>query len=230
MASKRPAAKPRAKAGEPSPGTKPVAKPPPPEPVIEATTPVIETPPQPSYAPPPRKSIIPTLTAVLLILAVGITLFGVLRHRGRGKAFELKLGVPTAVSAGQIREFSSAGRPVYWVGPPKAGQLELWRIKSGAVYVRYLPPGVAVGDPSAGYTTIATYPWANAYATLVRRARAQGAVHATAARRGLAVWKLSRQTSVYLAYRGTDYLIEVYDPSPRRARTLALGRKIQPVS
>jgi hypothetical protein len=218
----KPPAKPRAKAGELSPN-KPEAEPPPTEPVIEAH-------PQPSYAAPPRRSIAPTVTAALLVLAVAVTLFGVLRHRGQHKAFDLKLGVPTAASVGDLRSFASAGRPVYWVGPPNTGKLEVTRIASGAVYVRYLPPGVNVGDPTAGYTTIATYPSPNAYATLSRSGRAAGAVHANAARHGLAVWRLSRQTSVYLAYRGTDYLIEVFDPSPRRARALALGQKIQPVS
>ena len=221
MTSKRPA-KPRANAGEPSPN-KPEAKPPPTEPVVEAQ-------PQPSYAAPPRRRIAPTLTAALLLLAVAVTLFGVLRHRGRAKAFELKVGVQTAASVDQLRKFASAGRPVYWVGPPNSGQLEVTRLASGAGYVRYLPPGVKVGDPTAGYTTIATYPSPNAYATLSRSGRAAGAAHANAARHGFAVWRLSRPSSVYLAYRGTDYLIEVYDPSPRRARTLALGRRIQPVS
>lgn len=207
-----------------------MAKPPPPEPVTEAPAPVIEAPPQPSYAPHPRKSIVPTLAAVFLVLAVSITLFGVLRHRGRDKPFELKLGVPTAASVGELRKFASAGRPVYWVGPPNTGKLEVTRNAKGEVYVRYLPSGVKLGDPTAGYTTIGTYPSPNAYATLSRSGGAKGAVHANAARHGLAVWQRSAPTSVYLAYRGTDYLIEVYDPSPRRARTLALGRKIQPVS
>jgi hypothetical protein len=170
------------------------------------------------------------LTAALLVLAAAVALFGVLRHRGGEKAFELKLGVPTAASVGELQRFAAASRPVYWVGPPKTGKLEVTRTSTGAVYVRYLPPGVSVGDPTAAYTTIATYPSPNAYATLSRSGRAAGAVHANAARHGLAVWRLSRQTSIYLAYRGTDYLIEVYDPSPRHARALALGRKIQPVS
>src|ERR1700694_1556160 len=162
MASKRPA-KPRTQA---EPSTKePEAQPPP-----TLAEPVIAAPPQPSYAAPPRKSIAPTLTAALLVLAAAVALFGVLRHRGAHKAFELKLGVATGVSVGDLRKFASAGRPVYWVGPPTAGKLEVTRIASGAVYVRYLPPGVAVGDATT-YTTIATYPSPNAYTTLSRSAR-----------------------------------------------------------
>jgi hypothetical protein len=173
---------------------------------------------------------VPTLAAALLVVAAAVVLFGVLRHRGRDKPFELKLGIPTATSVGELRKFASAGRPVYWMGPPKAGKLEVTRNAKGELYVRYLPPGVKLGDPSASYTTIGTYPSANAFATLSRSGNAKGAMHANAARHGLAVWQRSAATSVYLAYRGTDFLIEVYDPSPRRALALALGRKIQPVS
>jgi hypothetical protein len=34
---------------------------------------------------------------------------------------------------------------------------------------------------------------------------------------------------VYLAYPKTDYLVEVYDPSPRRAHSLALSARVQRV-
>jgi hypothetical protein len=222
MAPKRPA-KPRAKAEEPTPQPEPEATPPPPEPVVQA-------PPQPSYAPPPKRSLAPIVTAVLLVLALAVTLFGVLRNRGHHKAFELKLGVATAASVGDLRSFASAGRPIYWIGPPKSGTLEVTRVASGAVYVRYLPPGVKVGDRTPGYTTFATYPSANAYTTLSRSGRAAGAVRVGVPRHGLAVWRVSQATSVYVAYPGTDYLIEVFDPSPRRARALALSRRLQPIS
>ena len=39
----------------------------------------------------------------------------------------------------------------------------------------------------------------------------------------------SGATSVYLAPGGADYLVEVYDPSPRRARSLALGGSVRQV-
>jgi hypothetical protein len=95
--------------------------------------------------------------------------------------------------------------------------------------VRYLPAGVAVGDKAPSYTTIATYPTPNAFATMQRSANTQGFVKSPAANGGLAVWRSARATSVYLAFPNTDYLVEVYDPSPRRARSLALGVTIRRV-
>jgi hypothetical protein len=45
---------------------------------------------------------------------------------------------------------------------------------------------------------------------------------------GLAVWRTGQGTSVYVAYPRVRYLVEVFDPSPVRARALALG-SLQPV-
>jgi hypothetical protein len=45
---------------------------------------------------------------------------------------------------------------------------------------------------------------------------------------GLAVWRSSAGTSVYVAYPRVKYLVEIFDPSPVRARALALS-SLQPV-
>jgi len=162
------------------------------------------------------------------VLAVAAAVVGGLWIRGDGKkAFKLDLGVPTAASAGDLRAFASPGRPVYWVGPANSGTLELTRTKGGAVYVRYLPTGVAVGDSAPSYTTIATYSTPDAYATMQRSARTPGFRQSEAASGRLAVWRTSKATSVYLASPNSDYLVEVFDPSPRRARTLALSTRVR---
>jgi hypothetical protein len=146
-----------------------------------------------------------------------------LRHNNA--PFELKLGVPTEASSSDLRAYAS-GANVYWAGPPKAGRLEVTRTAKGATFVRYLPAGVQLGDPTSNYTTIATYPQAGAYMAMERAAGAAGAAHLTVGSGELVVWRHSRPTSVYLAYRGRDQLVEVYDPSPRRALSLAL-RKVR---
>src|SRR6266571_119484 len=80
------------------------------------------------------------LVVVLIVLALGVTIVGGLWRRGGGrKAFEPKLGVPTAASASDLRAFAAPSRPVYWIGPASSGTLELTRTSRGAVYVRYLP-------------------------------------------------------------------------------------------
>jgi hypothetical protein len=149
--------------------------------------------------------------------------------RGGEKAFQLDLGEPTAASVDDLRAYASPSRPVYWVGPANSGTLEMTRTSAGAVYVRYLPAGVSVGDEAPSYTTIATYSTPDAYGTMQRSAASPGFEQANAPNGGLAVWRASKATSVYLAFPKSDYLVEVYDPSPRRARSLALSARVRRV-
>jgi hypothetical protein len=171
-----------------------------------------------------------TLVLVLVLLAIAVTVAVAWRMRGDGhQAFKLPLGVATKASVGDLRSFASPSRPVYWIGPANSGTLEVTRTSSGAVFVRYLPAGVTVGDKAPSYTTIGTYSTPNAYATMRNSARTRGFLQGRAPSGGLAVWRSSRATSVYLAYPKTDYLVEIYDPSPRRARSLALSARVRRV-
>ena len=165
--------------------------------------------------------------ALLVCALVGAVAAGLALLRG-GHEFKLELGVPTEASAAQLGKYASSARPVYWIGAPQSGKLEVTRTASG-VFVRYLPAGVDIGDSSAGYTTVATYPVPNASSRLTGWARTATYAHAKGANGALAVWPRSRATSVYLAPGGADYLVEVYDPSPRRARSLALGGSVRQV-
>lgn len=170
------------------------------------------------------------LVVILVLLAIAAAIVAALRIGGeRAKAFKLDLGVPTTASAGDLRAFASPSRPVYWVGPANSGTLEVTRTSQGAVFVRYLPAGVSVGDRAPSYTTIATYSAPNAYQTTQRSAGSAAFHHAKAPNGGLAVWRLKLPRSVYVAFPGSDYLVEVFDPSPRRARSLALSTRIRRV-
>src|SRR5947208_4417761 len=187
-------------------------------------------PPRPTPAQPPPASRLTTGTAlvvVLVALALVLAVVGVIRIVGGNDGFSLKSGVPTEASPGQLRDYASPSRPVYWVGPPQNGRLEVTRTLKG-VYVRYLPPEVKLGAP-ARYTTIATYPLRGAYASLRRSAGRPGFGTAHLAKRALAVWRKSPGTSVYIAYPRKAYLIEVYDPSPVKARSLAISGLVVPV-
>jgi hypothetical protein len=229
VAEKRPT--PRKNAGKSSPRSsapKRPAKDQAPPAAVASPTPVPVAAPQPVAA--PRWTLGGALILVVVLLAIAVTVVVGLRMRGDGReAFQLELGVPTAASTNDLRAFASPSRPVYWIGPANSGSLEVTRTSGGAVYVRYLPAGVAVGDKAPSYTTIATYSMPDAYASMQRSAKARGFAEAQAANGGLAVWRVSRATSVYLAFPKTDYLVEIYDPSPRRARSLALSARVRPV-
>lgn len=138
-------------------------------------------------------------------------------------------GVPEAISSQDLRAFAEmAERPVFWAGPRPRTRLELTRNRRGSVFIRYLPAGVEVGDRRPAYTTVATYPMPGAYHATARAAQQRGSTREAAPGGGLATAR-SGSTSVYLAYPGTDALIEVFDPSPARARELVLSGQVGPV-
>jgi hypothetical protein len=163
------------------------------------------------------------IAIVLAGLAVIVAAVGIVRSRGGDDELDLDLGVPTEASVSELEAYSSDTQPVYWVGPPSAGRLELTRTSRPAIYVRYLPETAELGS-TARYTTIATYPLAGAYASIQRSTRSRGFRQKRLAAGGLAVWRPNPGTSIYVAYPRKDYLVEVYDPNPARGRALAFKR------
>jgi hypothetical protein len=134
----------------------------------------------------------------------------------------------TPVSAAQLRELRRVlEHDVYWLGPRRSYSYELTETADKSVYVRYLPPGVLPGDPRA-FTVVATYRDRRPLRRLRMLARNRGRI--TSVRGGgRAVISRAKPTSVYLSYPGTDLVIEVFDPSPARARRLAISGRVVPV-
>jgi hypothetical protein len=121
----------------------------------------------------------------------------------------------------------SLGQPIYWAGRGAPGVTYEVRQTATGIYLRYLPKGVAVGDPGA-YRTIATYPLANAYDATQRIGQGKTAIQLPGG--GIAVYdKKSPKASVYVAFRGSPYQIEVFDPTPGAARRLVAADKIAAV-
>jgi hypothetical protein len=133
--------------------------------------------------------------------------------------------LPSAASAADLRSLvAELKHPVYWAGPRKRYTYELTRTPTGRIYIRYLPPGVPVGDSRPSYVTVATYPFPNAYAALKKTA-SPGATMRLAGG-GIGVVDGSYKRSIHIAYPGVNYEIEVYDPSPRAGRKLVAAGKI----
>jgi hypothetical protein len=167
-------------------------------------------------------------TAVVALLAVG--LLGWVLLRGDDDAGP-QAGEPQAADAQQLRELSaSVGHPVYWASDPAAGaELELTHQADGRIYVRYLSDGAEVGDDRPGFTTVGTYPVPAAFAALSKEAKRPSAIVRDLPGGGLAYMSSERPTSVYLAWPGSDYEVEVFDPSPKHALDLVLRGKVAPV-
>jgi hypothetical protein len=137
--------------------------------------------------------------------------------------------IPVAVTPAQLKSIAaSAGHPIFWAGPFN-GTYELTTIADGRTYIRYLPPGIPVGDPSR-HLTVGTY---------IRPAPPFEAVRAAALKKhavvrtlkdgSLAVQYPSRPESVYLVFPGALYEVEVYDPNPATAFHLATTGKVVPI-
>jgi hypothetical protein len=170
------------------------------------------------------------LALLAAAVAVAAALVGWLVVRLESGTSHARVTAPTLVSAAQLREFAaSLHRPVFWAGALKGMSYELTATRGGRVFVRYLPPNAAAGDPRAGFLTVATYPSSRPYADLERAARPEDAVGIPLP--GGAVALMSRRTpkSVYLARRGSHYQVEVYDSSLDTARNLVLSGSIQPL-
>jgi hypothetical protein len=116
-------------------------------------------------------------------------------------------------------------QPIYWAGPAPKDTLELSRTSKRWFLVRYLPPGVQIGT-GKGYLTIGTYPVTDAYGAVQRLAQENGARKFNLRDGALAVSNPKHfPYSVFLAYPGSNYQVEVFDPVLARARkTVTSGR------
>jgi hypothetical protein len=126
------------------------------------------------------------------------------------------------------REVVELGQPVYWLGTERGHRFELKRASNGSVFLRYLPAGVPAGNPAA-YRTVGTYPFAGAFGATHRLAGEAQTVWFSVRGGGIAVYRRSRPTNVYLAWPGFDYQVEVFDPSAAAAHRLAASTRLRRV-
>jgi hypothetical protein len=194
-----------------------------------------DTPTQPPAEPVPSRRLRVLYTALLvlviaLIAAVVVWIAGGSGGGGGGEETVEAPGAPRIVSAGELGEAAAAsGGPVYWVGERPGAELELSEFGEARAYVRYLTGGVEAGDPKAAYLTIGTYREPHAYEELKADAK-RGGGKLRKAPGGLSAWvDPASPTSVYLAKPGSEYQVEVYDPSPEEALAVALSPDLQPV-
>lgn len=137
---------------------------------------------------------------------------------------------PVAASTAALRTLSAKSKnPIYWVGPRPGQTYELTRTASGRVYVRYLPAGAKVGNRSAAYTIVGTYPTPDALTVLKDLAKQSGEKSLPAPGGGVAVYSTTAPTNVYVAFPGSDVQIEVFDPSAQVARRLVTAGRVVPV-
>jgi hypothetical protein len=137
---------------------------------------------------------------------------------------------PVATSEDELRSLSDElGHPIYWAGPIPDRTYELTRTSDNRVFIRYLPKGVPIGIRQAAYTIVGTYPVENAYKVLQGLAKKPDESSFSAPSGGFAVYSTTQSNNVYLAYPGSNLQIEVYDPSPQKARGLITSGQVAAV-
>jgi hypothetical protein len=158
----------------------------------------------------------------------GLLLKELLEDDGKEKPAPAK--TVTAASVEEIQQLpGSVGHPVYWAGPRPGFTYELTRTRRGDIYLRYLPPGVELNDNRPSFLTVGSYPVPRAIETARSRAQRPGAFRRSIAGDGIVFSVPRKPKSVFFAYPRLDYLYEVYDPTPLRARRLVLSGRIRPV-
>jgi hypothetical protein len=136
---------------------------------------------------------------------------------------------PVGLSAEGLRAQSRELRqPIFWAGPRPGYTYELTRTATGRVYVRYLPPGKAVGAKGSDYLIIATYRFTKPFRALKALAARTGGGFGLPDG-GFVYVGPHAGKSVYVAYPGVPYEIEVYHSSPARARRVAESGDVRSV-
>lgn len=121
------------------------------------------------------------------------------------------------------------GQAVYWAGEREGTELELENLgEGGGVRVRYVPEGSEPGEAPGEVLTIGSYPLADPAQALEEFAARPGAIVREADDGAEVVSSKERPTSVYFVDPGNTVQVEVYDPDPGRAMSLALSGDVQP--
>jgi hypothetical protein len=171
------------------------------------------------------------LVLVVLIAAVAVVAFLVLRSDDNGSSEPKSTGGPESISQqGLVDLANSVDHPVYWAGARPNDKYELTIADTGNIFIRYLSPNTPVGSQSVASLTVGTYPTSNAYANLQKAADKPGAKSDQTPDGGLVVTNSNKPTSVYIAYQGSDHQVEIYDPDPKTALSLATSGAVVPIS
>lgn len=171
---------------------------------------------------------------IALAIAAGLVAWLVFRDNGSSSTSRTTptttagTAKPLAVSEKGMRTIAGLGVPIYWAGARSGSTYEMTKTTDDRVLIRYLPAGTKVGA-SGTFLTVGTYPMKNAFTITSGLARGSGAVAIPIGHGAVAFYSKKTPTNVYVAYPGSNYQIEVYDPTTRAAQQLVFSGQIVPV-
>jgi hypothetical protein len=191
-------------------------------------SPILENPPLHVHRTPVSRRRLGVVAAVGAVVVVGVIVWLVVRG-GSSTTSPPKHKTIAAVSESGLATLAATLRgPIYWLGPRTGVSYEVTQLPDGKLYVRYLPHGVKIGSPRP-YPFAATLPFANAFARTSSVAYRRGAVRIPIAPNAIAFYNRALPTNAWIAYRGSNYQIELYDPDPERMRRVIAEDRVQPV-
>jgi hypothetical protein len=171
----------------------------------------------------------------VIAVAVAVALIAWLATRGSDEsspepAPAAEASAPRIVTVDELREVAAKlGQPIYWAGPVAGKELELKELgEGGGTQILYLPNGTEAGQGSAKSLTIGSYPLPNPEKALEGFAERPGSSSRTASDGREVVSSATAPTSVYFTSPDNSVQVEVYDPSPQKAMSLALSGKVEP--
>jgi hypothetical protein len=168
-------------------------------------------------------------TSIALAIVVAVAVWLVLRDARGGDKPAAASSTASAATVGTLRALPhEVGHDVYWAGPRASYTYELTEVDE-TIVIRYLPPGIAVGDPRPDYLTISSSSAARPYNALRRERTQPGNASRVVPAGGIAIWSADRPQRVNLAFRHSNVQIQVYDPSVVRAQRLATSGDVKPI-
>jgi hypothetical protein len=167
------------------------------------------------------------LFLLALIAAVAVVAFLVLNGDDDSSNPEPTGGAEGISQQGLTDLANSVDHPVYWAGPRPNMRYELTIADNGNIFIRYLAPDTPVGSQEVASLTVGTYPAASD--NLQKAAEKPGAETDQTPDGALVVTNSNSPTSVYIGYPDRDHQVEVYDPDPEVALSLATSGAIVPI-
>ncbi|MFI9488504.1 hypothetical protein ACIG47_19110 [Promicromonospora sp. NPDC052451] len=164
------------------------------------------------------------MTALVLLVVVGVGSWSLAVSRAddtssaASSADEIRMGVPTIVSAEALEEFAATHYPLYWRGEVPDTEIELTLTANSGTFVRYLPEGSAAGDPSK-HLTVATYHALTGYEGLEGADTDLATVEHTRSGAVVAVFD-NRPLSTYFSFENAAFQVEVYSPEKNESKKL----------
>lgn len=159
---------------------------------------------------------------VVVVAAAGVGGWELGHHddsaSGSTAAAAIKIGVPTIVTADQLKQYAATHTPFYWAGVRPNTQIELTVTARNATFVRYLPEGAKAGTTTK-YLTVSTYDSIDGYDALTSANKKLASVQRAQSGAVVDVFKAT-PLSTYFSFPNATFEVEVFSPTAGESKSL----------